>query len=219
MGYSILTLAVLMLLVSALVLFKTLTSTRYKVLRLLKKHNVPFDRWESDGKQDNLNRLIESVEEGEIEMESRPDGTLVLHVYVAVATLRHNSKRGLYELREYRKKGPDGLLEARKFSGSLGGKIKRKSKKGAETPLRAIQRELAGELGESESRFKDVSEYTLEHVGSEVTEPQPSDNGRIGLLDVYHREHFKGEVNGLYRHTYVERHTQNETRQFFWVKV
>ncbi len=197
--------------------YTIMSSTKYKILRLLEKHNVPYKTWDPDGSDRTLYRLIESVEDGEIELESRSDGKLVLHVFVAVVTIRHQHKKDWFELREHRRKGSDGSFVPRQFSGSLGGKIKRHR---GEYPLKAAQREIGEELGASEPRFRDPEEYAIkDDLNTEIIGPQPSD-GRLGVYDIYHRHHFSCEItNGLYHHTYIESHSNKEDRQFFWVKV
>ncbi len=197
--------------------FTITSSTKYKVLRLLEKHNVPYKTWDADGSDRTLYRLIESVEDGEIELESRSDGKLVLHVFVAVVTIRRQHKKEWFELREHRRNGPDNLFVPRQFSGSLGGKIKRFK---GECPFKAIRREIGEELGHSEPRFRDPGEYAIrDDFNTEIVGPQPSD-GRLGVYDVYHRHHFSCEIsNGLYHHTYTEIHPHKEDRQFFWVNI
>lgn len=201
------------ILVIGLLYFIIVSSTRYIVLCLLKKYEIPYKSWDQNGTTRTLDKLIKSVNNGEISLEPG-ENNLVLHINVAVATVRckHNSR--WFVLQEFRQINSHGELRPRAFSG-IGGKIRTRN----ESPRQALQRELAEELGGSKSDFKDPENYTLIEGNDEVLGPQPSD-GHPGALDVYHRKHFLCTIDHhLYQHEYHEKRDDGKIVYFRWVEI
>lgn len=193
-----------------------MSSTRYKVIRLLEKHNIPYKTWDTNGNTKTLDRLIESVKDREIELESRLDGLLITKTHVAVVTIHHKDGRGWSELREHRLNTNDDEFIPRQFSGSVGGKIKRSK---GENPRITAERVLRENLGQSKSEFKEPDLYTLTGERTEVTEILPSTK-YAGLHQVDIRYHFLCIANnGLFRHNYERISPGKEPRYFFWLRI
>jgi hypothetical protein len=179
--------------------------TRDRVIGLLEKHGVDYKSWDPKKGANTLDDLISFIESGEISLKSHPDGILIVHINVAVATISCLHNRRLLELREYR----NGAR--RPFTGSLGEKIL-----GNEKPEMAIRRGLIEELGQTEPKFNDQSLYTLEADGREVRPPQPSEFYH-GAFDVYSRKKFKIRIDPTMYHTRYVAHDNGREICFMWV--
>ena len=140
--------------IMALAFYSRMQQTRNKVLRLLKKHGIPYKSWEPG----ILEGLFESVDLGEIWLGDTEYGSLISHVNVAVVTIRCIPHRGERCVLREIVKHPDGLWRQRPFPGSVSGKIRKSL---GESAKEAIQRELGEELGQSKPEFKDHHLYTL----------------------------------------------------------
>ncbi len=210
-------LSVLVIFIFCVVYVNYVTSTRREVVKILRAHKVPYEQWDADGSTRTLDKLIKSFETGEITFESN-GGTLILHIHVAVATIRcKRCKHGLrwIELREYRSVNSHDVPTLRRFSGSVGGKIRTRD----ETAITALRRELAEELGHSKPEFKYPESYSLTESHEETLGPQKSD-AHPGTQDVYHRRHFNCVIGpSMFRNKYEEIRDDGKRVHFGWVEI
>lgn len=218
MLYTILFLLLILIVLIAIVVYVNyITSTRRKVVKILRAHKVPYKQWDANGSTRTLDKLVKSFETGEITFESN-GGTLILHIHVAVATIRcKRCKHGVHwmELREYRSINSHDEPTLRKFSGSVGGKIRTRD----ESAITALRRELAEELGHSQPEFKYPESYSLTESHDETLGPQESD-AHPGTQDVYHRKHFDCVIGlDMFCNRYEEIRDDGKRVQFGWIPI
>ena len=185
---------------------KNKAPTKDEIIHLLRKYKIPFEFWNGQSGK-NIDDLVRSIYSGEVTLEAMSDG-LIQHVNVAVVTVRFLLDGQWLELREDRQEFPDGTVKCRKFSGSLGEKIR-----GNETPLKAAKRGLIEELG-----FPTHIKYRMVSGKIEVT-PRRISDWYSGLTDVYHRHHFLCVIPPeLYKPEYVELYL-NKRIYFKWIPI
>ncbi len=184
---------------------------REEIIYLLDKHRIPWKDW-GRGSRKGLGDLVNSIKLGETRLEAG-SSKLILHVRVAVVTVRFKLNGQWLELREDRQEFIiDGKVSEIKrrtsFNGSLGEKIRRN-----ESPITTARRGLREELG-----FPKNSGYKLSYNGLEIMKCESSD-WYSGLIDVYHRYHFVCLIPPeLYRSKYTERYL-HRTIYFEWTPI
>ena len=183
---------------------KSETPTREEIIDLLTEYRTPFRFWNGQ-LGESLDGFVSSIRLGETWLEAASDG-LIHHVNVAVVTVRHLLNGQWLELREDRQEFPDGTIKRRKFSGSLGEKIREN-----ETPLNAAKRGLFEELS-----FPKHAKYQMVSDEIEVTQRRIT-HWYPGLTDKYNRNQFMCDIpQEMYKPEYVEIYL-NKRIYFKWI--
>ncbi len=119
-------------------------SKKQEVILLLKKHNIPFERW-GTGTAKTLNHLVEEIMEGETLLEENESGELVRTVSIIYINVYYSDTKtgGRKKLVEDRQVFADGRERKRTYlAGSVAEKLKANEAPSADTVKRAIQEEL-----------------------------------------------------------------------------
>lgn len=182
------------------------------------RNNIDYEKWGHFEASKPVKRLIESIEDGEIEWDYENASDL-LHVHTAIVHVLYEKDGQRFELRERHQQFKNGHLNYRRdpyFTGSISKKIKRRK----ETAMGAAVRGLAEELGPSEKGFTDSRNYRFHSTKprEEEAPPRPS-RSYPGLRAMYHRKIFVCQIpEALYHEEYVLREADKET-VFYWLPI
>lgn len=115
--------------------------TRAELLELLKKYNVPFEKW-GTGESKTIEHLLSELSSGESELIEK-QGNLVRKSFGAAVNVYYKNREGkVFKLKEAKQVFRDGREKIRDLGTSIGEKIKP-----GESALSAAQRALSEELG------------------------------------------------------------------------
>jgi 8-oxo-dGTP pyrophosphatase MutT (NUDIX family) len=181
-----------------------------KLRNFLRRNGIPYHAWQYSPHANTFDQLLASLEVGEVWIEERTDDCPVLHIQVAVTSIRHEHRRGInLFLREFRKQS-SGKLRERRFSGSVGGKIAFSRETAEQAARREIREELR--LTQADMFYVELKPEYIEITDAHASEFHP------GFVDVYHRHHFSCEFPPiLYRTHYSHTATNNRLVEHHWV--
>jgi hypothetical protein len=187
---------------------------KWRIRWFLRKIDVNIRGWGKTGRSKSLDSLVNALCDGEIIWDFA-NGSKTLEYNVAVVYVLYEEKGIEYELREKYRLFRNGIVDPRRFDGSLAEKIKIAD---GETAKKAAERGLSEELSGSKELFKDPRNYNLREWRREDLGPSDS-KSYPGLLSLYHRNIFKCSINNrLFQAEYVERQPDKETH-FSWIQV
>jgi hypothetical protein len=143
---------------------------RNEVIAALRQRNIPFEDWGKVEASKPLDKLIESLEKGEIKWDYNNPLDSTLHITAAVIHICHSVDDIEYELRERHRDFKNGYRDYRReWDGSISEKIGT-----GETERGIAMWGLAKKLGQSEPEFTDPNNYSLLKLRNEKKEPRPT---------------------------------------------
>jgi len=183
---------------------------RQKLIRFLESNDIYYHAWQYYSGAGSLDRLLSSLQTGEMWIEERDDPGPILHINVAVTTIRFRRNGEDLVLREFREQAKGKFVE-RRFSGSVGGKFSTS----IETAQQAARREIREELHISEA---DMYYFKLTPVHVEISHAYLSEF-YPGFRDVYERHLFDCEMPTFFYRTHYSHTTTNNVRvEHRWVR-
>ena len=183
-----------------------------ETIAILDELSVPYESWNHYVHND-VDYFARAVERGELGLERGEKNTINLHVFVSVVHVRLRRGGERYELWESIEL-PNSTKIRVGFDGSVAEKVRTCE---GEEPMQAARRGLGEELGQTESRFADPSDYILwPRNVVERLETTEADWYNGFDLTTYHRHHFNCYPHSSLYHPEYAFEANGRKHRFRW---